>query len=167
VREPIRRARRTCVIHPRWRDDSHASSHRLRAANRGVKIGEADERYFFGPQTQYANAGDTVTWTNGTDAPHTVTSDTGDELASDNLADGATFEHTFTAEGTFAYHCTIHSYMTGKIVVLAAGAALPATDTAGQAAPSGSNDAGFLVVLLAGLAAGGFAVRRLRPVPKA
>jgi len=100
------------------------------AAGRGVKMGEADERYFFGPQTQYANVGDTVTWTNGTDAPHSVTSDSGTELASDSLPDGATFDHTFTAEGTFTYHCTIHSYMTGKIVVLAAGAALPATDTA-------------------------------------
>ena len=88
-------------------------------------MGEASERYFFAPQTQYANVGDTVTWTNGTDVAHTVTSDSGSELASDSVGDGATFDHTFTAEGTFAYHCTIHPYMTGKIVVLAAGAALP------------------------------------------
>src|SRR6266536_5746612 len=88
-----------------------AMSGTVSAASRGVRIGEADERYFFGPATQFANVGDTVTWTNGTDAPHTVTSDSGDELASGNLADGATFDHTFTVEGTFAYHCKIHSYM--------------------------------------------------------
>ena len=48
--------------------------------------------------------------------------------------------------------------------VLAAGAALPATDAAGRAAPAGSNDAGLLVVLLAGLAAGGLASTVAWPV---
>jgi plastocyanin len=135
------------------------------AANRGVRIGEADERYFFGPQTQYANVGETVTWTNGTDAPHTVTSDSGSELASGNLADGDTFDHTFAAEGTFAYHCTIHSYMKGKIIVLAAGATLPGTDTTDTTGGrSSSTNAALVIVLLAGLAAGGLAIRRLRTV---
>jgi plastocyanin len=135
------------------------------AANRGVRIGEANERYFFGPQTQYANVGDTVTWTNGTDAPHTVTSDSGTELASGNLADGATFDHTFAVEGTFAYHCTNHSYMKGKDIVLAAGAALPATDsTASTGGRSSSTDEVLAIVLIAGLAAGGLAIRRLRTV---
>jgi len=135
------------------------------AANRGVRMGEANERYFFAPQTQYANVGDTVTWTNGTDVAHTVASDSGTELASDSLADGATFDHTFAAEGTFTYHCTIHPYMTGKIVVLAAGAALPATDTTSNDANApGSNSGVLLVILLAGLAASGLAIRRFRPV---
>ncbi len=137
------------------------------AANRGVKMGEANDRYFFAPQTQYANVGDTVTWTNGTDVAHTVTSDSGSELASDNIGDGATFDHTFSAEGSFAYHCTIHPYMTGKIVVLAAGAALPATDTSGGSGSSGPNDTGVLIALLAGLAAAGLAIRRFRPAPEA
>jgi plastocyanin len=130
------------------------------AADRGVRIGEADERYFFGPQTQYANVGDSVTWTNGTDAPHTVTSDSGDELASDNLAEDATFEHTFSAEGTFAYHCTIHAYMKGKVVVLAAGAALPATDAAAPSSPTRSDGAVVLALVLAGLAVGALSIRR-------
>jgi plastocyanin len=134
------------------------------AANRGVRIGEANDKYFFGPQTQYANVGDTVTWTNGSDAPHTVTSDSGTELASDTLAAGATFDHTFAAAGTFTYHCKIHSYMTAKVVVLAAGTALPATDTSlsqdqGDSTVTGS----LLIVLLAGLAVGVLAVRRFRP----
>jgi plastocyanin len=139
------------------------------AANRGVKIGEANERYFFGPTTQYANVGDTVTWTNGTDAPHTVTSDSGSELASDSLAANATFEHTFSAEGTFSYHCTIHSYMTGKVIVLAAGAALPATDASmgANTGSSGGADGGPLAMLLAGLIVGGLSVRRLRRSPEA
>ena len=134
------------------------------AASHGVKMGEANERYFFAPQTQYANVGDTVTWTNGTDVAHTVTSDSGSELASDSIGDGATFDHTFTAEGTFAYHCTIHPYMTGKIVVLAAGAALPSTDTDGRSDPSSPDIAGLLALLLAGLAVGILSIRRFRPV---
>lgn len=136
------------------------------AANRGVRVGEADERYFFSPKTQYANVGDTVTWTNGTDVTHTVDSDSGGEMESGDIAEGATFEHTFAAEGTFAYHCDIHDYMKATIIVLAAGAALPATDTVvGPDGQPGSGGNGWLpIALLAGLAAGGLAIRRLRPV---
>ena len=138
------------------------------AANKGAKIGEANERYYFSPKTLYVNVGDTVTWTNGTDKAHTVTSDSGGELDSSQLAASATFEHVFTAEGTFAYHCTIHPYATAKVVVLAAGAALPATDTnGGPAGRSGSDDNGILIMLLAGLAVGGLAIRRFRPVTEA
>jgi Plastocyanin len=138
------------------------------AANRGVKLGEANERYFFSPKTQYVNVGDAVTWTNGTDVAHNVTSDSGNELDSGELADAATFEHTFAAEGTFAYHCTIHSYMTAKVVVLAAGAALPATGTrVDPSGPSGSGDSGLLIMLIAGLAFGGLAIRRFRPITEA
>jgi plastocyanin len=137
------------------------------AANRGVKMGEANERYFFAPQAEFANVGDTVTWTNGTDVAHTVTSDSGSELASGSLADGATFDHTFTATGTFTYHCTVHPYMTGKIVVLAAGAALPATDTAAATGGRPGMPGDLLaMVVLAGLAAGGVAIRRFRPAPE-
>ena len=136
------------------------------AADRGVRMGEANERYFFAPATQYANVGDSVTWTNGTDVAHTVVSDSGSELASDQIGDGKTFDHTFTAQGTFAYHCTIHPYMTGKVVVLAAGAALPATDTAGPSAPAGTNTIALLILVSAGLAGGGLSIRRFRPVPQ-
>lgn len=138
------------------------------AANKGVKMGEANERYFFAPKTQFVNVGDTVTWTNGTDVAHTVTSDSGSELASDHVADAATFDHTFAAEGTFAYHCDIHEYMKAKVVVLAAGAPLPATDTVvDSAGHSGTDDASLPIMLLAGLAVGGLAIRRFRPVTEA
>jgi plastocyanin len=60
--------------------------------------------------------GDTVRWTNGDDAPHTTTSSDGD-WDSGTLANGGTFENTFTTAGAFAYVCTIHSSMTGTITV--------------------------------------------------
>ena len=48
---------------------------------------------------------------------HTITSDTQGLFDSGSLAPGATFEHTFTAAGTYPYHCSIHPTMTGVIVV--------------------------------------------------
>lgn len=129
----------------------------------GVKIGETNERYHFSPTTTYVNVGGTVKWTNGTDATHTVTSDSGSELDSSDVNANKTFSHTFAATGTFAYHCTIHTYMTGQVVVLAAGVTTPPTDTAAPVAPvPGAPDATPIVLLV--VAAGGvlLGVRRFR-----
>lgn len=135
-----------------------------------VKIVEQSDKYMFTPATLSIHVGDSVTWSNGTDAPHTVTSDSGTELASSTIAAGASFSHSFLSTGTFAYHCTIHTYMTGKVVVLAAGASLPPTDTlpaAGSgpgAVTSSGLPAGLLVLLLAAAAALGatLTARRIR-----
>ncbi len=69
----------------------------------------------------------TVMWTNndtengGTD--HTVTSLSVPSGAapfdSGILKEGANFTQTFTTPGTYEYHCTIHAWMTGNVVVLA------------------------------------------------
>ena len=37
-------------------------------------------------------------------------------LASSTIGAGQTFSHTFASTGTFSYHCTIHTYMIGKII---------------------------------------------------
>jgi plastocyanin len=133
------------------------------AANGSVTIRESDERYSFNPKTVYVNVGDSVTWTNDSDAPHTVDSDTGGELESGNFTEGQTFDHSFSATGTFAYHCDIHEYMKGSVVVLAAGVTPPPTETvAPQATDTESNGLGIVLVVLGGLAAIGLALRRLR-----
>jgi plastocyanin len=130
-----------------------------------VKIGEANEKYFFAPATTYVNVGGTVTWRNGTDALHTVTSDAGSELDSPTIAAATTFTHTFAATGTFRYHCTIHPYAVGRIVVLAAGVSLPPTDTSPVVGTTtGDGSIGFVILVLAGLAGAGLALRRLRPI---
>jgi predicted lipoprotein with Yx(FWY)xxD motif len=63
----------------------------------------------------------TVTWTNNDSAIHTVTSmsvPTGAQsFDSGNLNAGATFTVTFTVAGTYTYHCSVHAWMTGTIVV--------------------------------------------------
>ncbi|HTM57849.1 MAG TPA: plastocyanin/azurin family copper-binding protein [Candidatus Udaeobacter sp.] len=50
----------------------------------------------------------------------------GAELNSGNISNGTTFSHTFNTAGSFPYHCTIHSGMTGTIVVNSGGST---TDT--------------------------------------
>ena len=72
--------------------------------------------FAFSPATLPIPAGTTVTWTNNDSTTHTVTSDNG-VFDSGNLAPNATFSYTFSNAGTFAYHCSIHTSMTGKIVV--------------------------------------------------
>lgn len=73
--------------------------------------------FAFSPASLTINAGDTVTWTNLDSTAHTITSDTGTELASEHISSGGTFSHTFASAGTYDYHCSIHLSMKGKIIV--------------------------------------------------
>lgn len=72
--------------------------------------------FAFSPAALTIAVGDTVNWTNNQNVTHTVTSDSGSEL-SGNLAPGAQYLHIFSAAGSFPYHCTIHTYMTGSVTV--------------------------------------------------
>jgi len=45
------------------------------------------------------------------------------ELNSGNIAAAGVFAHTFMTAGTFPYHCTIHSFMTGNSVTVDASSA--------------------------------------------
>lgn len=130
----------------------------------GVKMGEANNRYHFSPLTAYVNVGGTVTWTNGSDAAHTVTSDAGSELASSTIGAGKTYSHTFAATGTFAYHCSIHTYMVAKVVVLGASVTPPPTDTLPGVLPgSDGSSTGLVLLILVGLSGTVIALRRFRP----
>lgn len=62
------------------------------------------------------NVGDTVHW-NWTGSFHSVTSVAGSAEAFDStvfFSPGATFDHTFTHAGTFAYYCSIHGFDNGN-----------------------------------------------------
>jgi plastocyanin len=72
--------------------------------------------YAFGPQTVTVKAGSAVTWTQQDEDSHTVTADN-TSFASPTLTNGQTYSHTFTAAGTYSYHCAIHPYMHGTVVV--------------------------------------------------
>ncbi|MEO6396857.1 MAG: CHRD domain-containing protein, partial [Tepidiformaceae bacterium] len=101
-----------------------------RAANAAVTI----TNFAFTPATLTVAVGDTVTWTNASVSPHTVTSDaSGTTLASGNIAPAGTYAKTFSAAGVFPYHCEIHSSMVGTVTVTAA-ATTTATATASPTA---------------------------------
>lgn len=69
--------------------------------------------FSFSPATVEIDVGDTVRWTNDGAVAHT----TRGEWDSGALGPGASFSQTFTAAGTFAYVCGIHSSMSGTVVV--------------------------------------------------
>ena len=75
------------------------------------------KNFAFSPTVLTIKKGDSVAWINSDSAPHTVTSDSGNEIGSGTLPTGGTYSHTFNAAGTFEYHCSIHTSMKAKIIV--------------------------------------------------
>ena len=88
---------------------------------KAIAIDSSTGNFGFNPATITIAVGTTVTWTNTTGAPHTVTSDDGTSfdsgLNTPISASGGTFSFTFTKAGTFAYHCQIHPFMKATIIV--------------------------------------------------
>lgn len=74
------------------------------------------DNFAFAPETLTVHAGDTVTWTNRDEEPHTVAASDG-SFHSPGLGTGATFSRTFATPGTFDYVCSIHPMMHGSVVV--------------------------------------------------
>lgn len=83
------------------------------AASQNVQIKGFD----FSPSTITIKKGDTITWTNADSASHTITSDSGSELSSSTLSNGAKYSHTFNTAGTFSYHCSFHPSMKATVIV--------------------------------------------------
>ena len=82
------------------------------ASTAEVKI----DNFSFGPSALTVVVGTTVTWTNRDDIPHTVVSD--DKVFKSKVLDtDEKFSFTFSKPGTYAYFCSIHPKMTGKVVV--------------------------------------------------
>ncbi|MBV9039922.1 MAG: hypothetical protein JOZ68_02900 [Acidimicrobiia bacterium] len=105
---------------------------------------------FVPAQSTVAN-GTTVTWTNQTTAPHTVTrctpaacngTDAGSgsdaSFTSGNVAasNGATFSHAFNGAGTYNYYCQIHGYAVMHGIVTVQSAVGTTTTTATASAPT-------------------------------
>ena len=74
------------------------------------------DNFTFSPQQITVKAGDTVTWINHDDIPHTATSKSG-AFRSKALDSDDKFSFTFATPGTYAYFCALHPHMTGSIVV--------------------------------------------------
>ncbi len=82
-----------------------------------VQIVEKNDKYSFDPATLTIAKGTQVVWTNMSDAPHTVTSDSNAFGTTSNLNQNQTFMFTFNTAGTFTYHCNVHPYMKATITV--------------------------------------------------
>jgi plastocyanin len=72
--------------------------------------------FMFMPGSLTVPVGTTVTWKFDDSTDHTVSADD-NSFASSPMANGQTFTHTFSTAGTVAYHCSIHPFMKGTIIV--------------------------------------------------
>jgi amicyanin len=73
------------------------------------------DNFTFSPAELKVKVGDTVTWTNHDDIPHTVVS--AGKFRSKALDTDNTYSFTFTAAGDYKYFCSLHPHMTGMIKV--------------------------------------------------
>ena len=87
------------------------------AGELGIKKDIEINGFAFNPAALTIQKGASVVWANMDSAPHTIVSDSGDEISSDSLSKGKTYTHTFSTPGTYEYHCSIHPSMKGKIIV--------------------------------------------------
>jgi plastocyanin len=83
---------------------AHASS------GKGVSI----VNFAFKPGTLKVKRGARVTFTNTANTTHTASSGS---FNTKHIAPGTSKSVRFNKRGTFAYHCEIHPFMKGKIVV--------------------------------------------------
>jgi len=89
----------------------------------------------FEPATVEVEVGDSVTWTNGDEAPHTATADDG-SFDTGTLEQGASGSVTFDTAGSFSYFCAIHPDMMGTVTVAEAGGGEPSPAPSDEPAPS-------------------------------
>jgi plastocyanin len=106
------------------------------AASSGVTI----KNFAFSPGSVSVHVGDTITWTNQDDAPHTATAKNG-SFNTGILQKGKSGSHTFTSAGTIAYICSVHPNMHGTVVVAAASSSGSTGGGAGSGTPAPSTAA--------------------------
>jgi plastocyanin len=76
------------------------------------------KNYAFVPGNLTVKSGSTITFYNDDVVAHTIADDFQGGWTSPNLTAGSgTISMTFTTPGEFAYHCSIHPNMKGKIIV--------------------------------------------------
>src|SRR6476469_9089843 len=73
------------------------------------------DNFTFSPAELKVKVGDTVTWTNHDDIPHTVVS--AGKFRSKTMDTDDTFSFTFTSAGDYKYFCSLYPHMTGMIKV--------------------------------------------------
>ena len=92
---------------------AHAASP---AKEGGAKVSIAN--FAFAPAEITIAPGESVTWTNDDGAPHGLEFNDG-APGTDPLLPKASFSRRFDQPGTYDYNCSVHPYMTGRVVVAA------------------------------------------------
>ena len=72
--------------------------------------------FMFMPAQITVGPGETVVWSNDDGAPHGLEYHDGAK-GTDLLLPGKTFSRRFDRPGTYEYNCSVHPYMTGRVVV--------------------------------------------------
>jgi plastocyanin len=89
------------------------------AAGTATKQNKIEIKDFaFNPQTLTVKSGQTITWINRDEEPHTVVSVEKQFKKSTALDTDQEFTITAGAPGTYTYFCSVHPKMTGTIVVV-------------------------------------------------
>jgi plastocyanin len=127
----------------------------------GSEQSEAIQALDFYPNTITIHTADTITWSNSTSIPHTISIpqagqkppagapnpapvggnvfDNSAYISSGFLTKGKTYSVRFTKPGTYKFYCLVHQpEMIGQIIVIPAGMALP--ESASQYATAASAD---------------------------
>lgn len=91
-------------------------AHAANRANAGINVSIAN--FAFEPAEITIALGQSVTWTNNDGAPHGLDFHDGAE-GTDLLLPGAGFSRRFDRPGTYDYNCSIHPFMTGRVIVRA------------------------------------------------
>ncbi len=86
------------------------------AAQASAPNGISIANFAFGPSTLTVKAGDEVTFTNNDSVTHTSTGADG-TWDSGPIAPGQSYKVTLTTPGSYSFHCSIHPFMTGTVVV--------------------------------------------------
>jgi plastocyanin len=87
----------------------------LSGAAHAETISVSIDNFTFAPVELKVKTGDTVTWTNHDDIPHTVVS--AGKFRSKTLDTDGSFSFTFATAGDYKYFCSLHPHMTGMIKV--------------------------------------------------
>jgi plastocyanin len=83
----------------------------------GVSTAVKISNFKFSPASLTVKQGAGVTVTNEDSAAHTVTADDGHSFDTGDLSQGATQTISVSKPGSYPYHCTIHPFMHGTLVV--------------------------------------------------
>ncbi len=108
----------------------------------------------FDPDQAQVPVGTTVEWDNTDKGPtHTVTSgkrtdaNAGSLFDSSMISSGGNFNFTFNDPGTFDYHCNVHPWMDGQVVVVSAGGTMTGSGGSSGTVPEFGPIASLILVI--------------------